>query len=707
MALAAQHGRVLWWADLATTITPAEAVGRVGATLVARTARPAVRLLLVAGLYGILRLLLEIVGDESTLARLVALAERMIGLGLAVLGTICLVLLALGAWLQRLARDASTFQDQVATAQFLNLTDSIKARHRRADAELLAQRVFLPEAALLGTPEALQHAAARFEASLAAFLLDGAALTHESPGHDPVGRAVLLYRDHQGGALFVDTDTRATGQLLGNLALRKLLERSGRLRAADLAALTRIDLVRRRTLFRGPYLWFHAITRALASRAARAIVDFNANAVPLAELPLCTPEERQRFVAWLDTTGPQPTGGDRQLTTAFTVLHLLDADPTRDAQIERRFGPRVRARLERERRELVRSVLGCWPLAYRPLEERVLNLRASYDTWLAGGRVFFLPLRVMWRTVRFLGFLGARLVEAVQVIRRPDRPLGAGRPRQADFATALRKVDRMRLPAAWEALRLRARFDPEYLGLDAAGELREGPAPELQRDLVFLCTPPALVEEVELLRERTRHDLAWLSAALNRGLAQRLSAAVGVPVLADPERRRALYLAFHADLDGVRAHLAGVPVLLDAAGEVARTSLRPARFVRLGLRGRFARWWHAHGQAAAKAAGLQGAELDQLERAGWTAVSRDFDGARAAFEAVEHGEPAAGSEGEARLVALLRHPGQVTEQLTTLRTIQATTLMDVRNYRAHIHRLGQYEDEAPWDEWRALLELGP
>jgi hypothetical protein len=48
----------------------------------------------------------------------------------------------------------------------------------------------------------------------------------------------------------------------------------------------------------------------------------------------------------------------------------------------------------------------------------------------------------------------------------------------------------------------------------------------------------------------------------------------------------------------------------------------------------------------------------------------------------------------------------VTEQLTTLRTIQATTLMDVRNYRAHIHRLGQYEDEAPWSEWRLLLELG-
>jgi hypothetical protein len=53
----------------------------------------------------------------------------------------------------------------------------------------------------------------------------------------------------------------------------------------------------------------------------------------------------------------------------------------------------------------------------------------------------------------------------------------------------------------------------------------------------------------------------------------------------------------------------------------------------------------------------------------------------------------------------LRHPAQLTEQLTTLRTIQATTLLDVRNYRAHVHRLGQYEPEDPWREWSALLEL--
>ena len=60
-----------------------------------------------------------------------------------------------------------------------------------------------------------------------------------------------------------------------------------------------LDLERRRTFLRGPYLWFHSITRALSSRSARLIVDYNAHAIPLGEMDRSTPEDRRRHEAWL------------------------------------------------------------------------------------------------------------------------------------------------------------------------------------------------------------------------------------------------------------------------------------------------------------------------------------------------------------------------------------------------------------------------
>ena len=48
------YDRVLWWADFRGVLTPGELVGRVGATLVARTSRPAIRLLMFGSAYLVL-----------------------------------------------------------------------------------------------------------------------------------------------------------------------------------------------------------------------------------------------------------------------------------------------------------------------------------------------------------------------------------------------------------------------------------------------------------------------------------------------------------------------------------------------------------------------------------------------------------------------------------------------------------------------------
>jgi len=197
-------------------------------------------------------------------------------------------------WLQRLARDTTTFHERVARAQFLHLTDSLKARFHADDAALLDARVFRPErllaGAAVGDPEGeVGVDGARFLRGLEELASRGASPRSEGAGFDPVARTVLLYRDQLDGALLAHTDTRATSQLLGNLALTRLTRSSGRVSPARKRWMQSLDLERRRTFLRGPFLWFHSISRALESRAARLIVDYNANAIPLADLERTTP----------------------------------------------------------------------------------------------------------------------------------------------------------------------------------------------------------------------------------------------------------------------------------------------------------------------------------------------------------------------------------------------------------------------------------
>jgi hypothetical protein len=58
-------------------------------------------------------------------------------------------------------------------------------------------------------------------------------------------------------------------------------------------------------------------------------------------------------------------------------------------------------------------------------------------------------------------------------------------------------------------------------------------------------------------------------------------------------------------------------------------------------------------------------------------------------------------QGERLLAEILRHPGRITEQLVTLRTVQTLAVLDVLNYRQHVYELGDYR--ACGDEQDALL----
>ena len=755
-------GRILWWADLHGTLTPGEVVGRIGAALVARTSRPAVRLLL----FGIPFLGVQLAfvaldpeGDaELKSFAVIRLISGVVGTAFYVLGGICLVLLAIGSWLQRMARDTTTFHEKVARAQFLYLMDSLKARRHQEDATFLRDRVFWPERALRG--EGGAQAASdgeRFHAGLQEFLRSGEPLRSDGLGFDPVARTLLLYRDQLDGALLVHTDTRATSQLLGNLAVRRFTTSSGRVAPSRLRWMQRLDLERRRTLIRGPYLWFHAITRSLETRAARLIVEYNANAIPVRDWERASEAERALHLRWLDgaaladelaapeSGAPEatPAEGRRgmreerasELTTAFTVLHFLDQHAGRDLEIETRFGAAVAEKMRRDRRALVRSVFGTYPLHMLPLESRVLNLRSLYEDWLQGGRVVVLPLRVGLVMSRMAASGFGRLVKAVRVIRRPGVALESGPDHEAGFDVAARKVFRMRGPAALAAMELRAILDPEYHGVGLPG-VRTGAqvepgertgsrapsralSPTALSDARFLDAAPASLRLLGALRRRAARDVTRVERALQGGLQARLAGLLEADPAGDPEALRSLYLLILADADGVRSALFGGEVLVDSVVDALlhgarRASSRP----RLRLRLAFHRWWRLGGEEQAMRAALASGALDRgaeragegpevaaapdeawlrrqerrrLRRSAWRVVAADVDGAQACLRSALAGPGDPGREAaEVQLAGALRHPSRITEQLVALRATQSLTLLDLRNYLQQVWTLGGY-----------------
>ena len=690
-ALGSRLRRALGWMqavqDLSGTLTPADLVGRVGGTLVRRTARPAIRLLALGLLYGLLTALAQLFGlDLSSFATRV---YELIGTTLFVLGSLCLFFLALGFWLQRLGSDASAFHEQVAAAQFVHQSESIKTRAVERDADLLEARVFAPERELRGAGLGDR---ASFLAGLRALVLEGAAIERSSLGFDPIARCVLLYRDVQDGALLGESDTRSTSHLLGNQALAWLREGSWAIGSARNRELERIDLTRRRGWFAGPYFWFHLVTRAMTHGAAQLIVDYGEHAIPLDELASATGEERERFARWLGGAGGEEAsvarpGDRRQISTAFTALHFLDDAAERDAAIAGRFGPAVLAQLRRDRRALFRRVFGTWPMHLLPREERVLNLREVYRVWFEGGRVLLLPPRLFLQSLRQVGRALRFLGDAVRRIRTPRLLRGPEGAAESDFAVALRKVDRLRRPVAWQALRLRAALDVEYLGLAWPGGPE--PAATYRADLEFLALDARSREEIEAERERAERDVTRLAELVGGGLLERVAARLGLGASdLGPEHRRAAAIALRADLEGVRSHLLAGQVLGDLvrrAQDDERAGEPLARRVwrlRWPLRRAFARTWAAHGTGGAR-----------VRRRAWRSLARTADGSVSVLRALASEGERVAQRGEELLAEALRHPSRLGEMLVTLRAVQTLTLIELANYREHVHRLGGYADE--------------
>lgn len=686
-------------ADLYGTLIPSQFVDQVGVLLIKSSLRPVYRLLLFGGLFVGLSFVLTLLPFEPTeifegwLHSYVHGLNNLIGSTLAVVGVICIFTLALGFWMRRLAREATEFYERSVSAQFLSLTETIRCRTIARDAEILYHRVLEPETLIheRHTPararEELDELIARVRQSLVGVV----ALGDSRLAFDSAERALLLFRDSLDGAILTEDDARTTYQLLGNPALQQALASSERRDYPTVRDLEALDLGRLKSLFGGPYLWFNFISRAISQSVARLIIDYNRHALPLRELALAVPFERERFTHWLARTRMPKAALNRELrklqsdyvTTFFTSMHFLDADPVRDQEVLDRFGPEVHERLLRDRSLLFRTIFGCYPLHNRPKEQRVFNPFRFYETWLSGGQAILLP----WFALRQGVIQGWRLLvwiwKCVQEIRDPRLRVDTTDAADADFTTAMRKIERMRGPIVFATMCLRAKFDPEYLGVPIPHlEHSTIAAGTLDRDLAFVDADPKLLEHLDAEQERAEADMERLGALFRGGLLQRVSDHLDrdeTPTT--PEQVRATAVAYLADMHGVRRLLSARAILQEVYDRVAGDEPLPPRpWPALRLGHYFRKYWAQYGRSE-----------PEIRKAAWRATVHNIWGAADALLVWGRYGDLAPHEGERRLTMLLRHPSRISEQLVTLRSVQTLAMLDVLVYREHIYRVGEYE----------------
>ncbi len=477
---------VYFLADLEGTLSPPVFLDRLGATIESATRTPARRLLWMGSAFLSLFVVVNSVGFLKPFRGFVDRLQDLLGWPVIVLGGFCLIFWLLGSWFRKIANQSADHCERVVEAQFAAQTKNLKSRRRDQDARFLAERVIDPELLLRSSDNSLPD------------LYRG----HSEAGPESTGRLLfenreliflrnirLLYQDYLDGSPFHRSDTRASVQLLGNLALANLrrshlghLLREGR-------ALDRLDLSRAGRLFGGPYLWFNYITRMIVQETAILLLDYNQHAIPLDRLACSPPETRHSFACWLArrlridpgevvlpelaVPGAEDAASSAECharsrraeaddfleTVEFTAMDFLADDPQRDAGIAARFGLQLAELVRRDRQQNVRRAFRSFPLHELPLAQRTINLYAFYEAYLSHGRIVFFPFLVA-------GAAGQAVLTAYRAVRRGVREILHPSVDQDDdvpadtYWAALRKIHRMRKPVFMGTLWLRADSTP-------------------------------------------------------------------------------------------------------------------------------------------------------------------------------------------------------------------------------------------------------
>lgn len=703
-----------WFADLYGTITGAQFLDRFGMSLMKATARPAKRLVI----FSLVVFLFLALAHLSRIDPWIGVADgftRFLKGPLLFLGLICFLPLGLGAWLRRIAGQAVDLFDRVAEAQFLALTEIVKEDHGDDDLSFLVDRVLLPEVAMTRA-ESRDLEAERDTLVLAVHRrhLDE---DHPLPvSWSALETMMLYYRDFIDGAYFHRNDTKVANMLLGNLTLENIRRVRLRYDAKRFKQLDRLDIARGKGGVTGPKVWFDFITHSVSQHVARLIIEYNQHCIPADELDAAHAEDRRIFDLWLerrrrlssarrhgtrissedlsDVSGSAGTLIYR--TTEFNALHFLTVSAKRDHDVRERYGAEVAGLLEEDRENLVRDIFGTFPMHELPKERRTLNPYVQYRRYLARGRVFLFPIVGMWLLFKGLRLLIARVIAIVKDVLDPnERPIdiSAGR---AGFDVARRKIFRMRRPVVLEALRLRALFDVEYLGIATPLGLSPSPYAELlNEDLRYLEASEREWErfrDIKSERERQVRLLARLIEHMKgrgRDLVAELEARNPALASRRNEALRAAATAFVCD----HAQMSSIATAMDDIGElvlkcIAEPPPAPRLTERL-LRRRLGRLAETAWPLLARA--VPGAEKtgpgaladllvrlpefeENLELLARVAAETD-DASVRIFDA---------------LLDVALQPSSWSEQIIALRAVQSLGILDLKGYERLIAALGRY-----------------
>ncbi|MBL8739405.1 MAG: hypothetical protein JNL12_23460 [Planctomycetes bacterium] len=676
------HGRMLFFADLHGIVTGPQILDRVATALVKATQRPAVRLVLFGGLFSLPRLFgLRFGATVST--------------SLLVLGVICFGLLLLGHWLKRLAGQAAEAYRLTSEAHFLSHLERHKLHYEDADLAFLAARVF-------GEGEPAAHGVRLLRGQLDSVRTGVPVADAVAPDEIRLeaNRTALLYLHYLDGAPLHGSDVQTTEQLLANTSLLNLRLSFLGFDAREKKRLRKLKLDDG-SLFSGPYLWFRFITESIAVEAAKRIDGYNRYCIPTAERGLAEPAAIAAMRDWLERRrdprgGRTPKDSDGRVqhgyqTTEFTALDFVGGDPERDRHIGALFGDEVLEVVRIDRRTMVREIFGTRPVHHLPQQDRSFNPLRFYERRLSRGRVLLAPLLLALRFLRSFGWLVGRVRRIVREVLDPELAMQRREIGQAPFAVAQRKIHRMKAPGLLEAIRLRLELDPAYAGAPAGWSSGTpfADAPEFERDLRFLH-----------LREREASALRDQAALVRQQIEGLHAALAGLPDLAtgptSADQRAAGELAvgcaWIADRDGARTLLFAErwrsEVLAELVAQRARLPFGQRAW--LWVRGRFVahpvdRWLVRHGRGSDRhtVAALQ------------VAWQRDLGGARellAAWSALPAGASPAAAAIETLRTAFRRGPA-IRRDLMALRAVQSLAVLDIRNYRELVFRLGDYGRE--------------
>jgi len=690
------HGRMLFFADLHGIVTGPQILDRVASAIVKATQRPAVRLLLFGGVFlGISQLL-----QGTYLGGLVdSFLRPIVGWPLVLLGSFCLVFLIVGHWLKRLAGQASDTYRLTSEAHFISQLERVQSRYEEEDIDFLAERVFQDPANRRRAREVLEHQLRSART--------GVAPSHgDAPDHVALecNHTALLYLHFLDGAPLHISDVKTTEQLLANQSLENLRREFLRISGREKRRLRKLKLDDG-TLFSGPYLWFRFITESVAVESAKRIAGYNSCCVPLAQRDFVEPATIDNMEAWLrrrqDPRGGRSGKEDRQEdagreypTTEFTALDFLGGDSERDRHLAAVFGDKVLNVVRFDRRTMVREIFGTRPVNHLPKHERSFNPLRFYEKRLSHGRVLLAPLMLVWRFFKSIGWVIGKVRQIVREVLSPEVAMQRREIGEAPFAVALRKIHRMKAPGLLEAIRMRLRLDPAYSGAPSGWTPDNGlfGEPELDRDLRFLH-----------LREREAVQMRDDAADVRRHVAA-LHAIVGsLPPLyheahGEPDRSRrragelAVTCAWIADKDDVRTLMSAerwraevVPSLLEDDEKLGWTARALQAVAGVFIKHPVDRWFDRYGKDLPRAA-------RRAVRAGYARNYRKTkDVIDVCCRLPADQEPKA--QAIATLQRVYRNGPAVRRDLLALRAVQSLAVLDVRNYRDLVFRIGDYESD--------------